>query len=243
MQEWRYETARDLDQTLIERLSGFPREPEMMVYVARTCAAALIRGWLKLYHRLEIAGRENLPASGSFVIVANHTSHLDTASIVSAFPFGRLHRVFPAAAQDYFFSSVPRVAFSSVVVNALPFDRKIEPKHSLELCRRLLDNEGNVLVIFPEGTRTTRGEMGDFKLGVGFLVAGSSLPVVPCRLDGAFAAWPKGAAIPRPRKIRLTIGAPRRFSQLPPSKESAIQISRELFEAVSSLNEPNGEGS
>lgn len=235
MEEWQYDTAKDLDQTLVERLSDFPREPEMMVYVARTCAAAVIRGWLKLYHRLEIVGRENLPAEGSFVVVANHTSHLDTASIMSAFPFSRLHRVFPAAAQDYFFSSVPRVAFSSVVVNALPFDRHDDPKQSLQLCRQLLRNSGNVLVIFPEGTRTTNGEMGQFKLGVGFLVAGEDFPVVPCRLDGAFDAWRKGTAIPRPHKIRLAIGRPRKFSHLEPGKEAAMDISSALGDAVRSL--------
>ncbi|MDH3255269.1 MAG: 1-acyl-sn-glycerol-3-phosphate acyltransferase, partial [Acidobacteriota bacterium] len=147
----------------------------------------------------------------------------------------RLHRVFPAAAQDYFFSSVPRVAFSSVVVNALPFDRHVDPEHSLEVCRHLLANPGNVLVIFPEGTRTTSGEMARFKLGVGFLVAGRPFPVLPCHLDGAFAAWPKGASVPRPKKIRLRIGDAVSFADLAPGKESAVEVSRVLHDAVSAL--------
>ena len=75
---WQYDPAPDLDQPLTERLRRFPREPDLTIYGLRSLAALLMRGWLQFYHRLEIVGRENLPAQGSYVIVANHTSHLDT---------------------------------------------------------------------------------------------------------------------------------------------------------------------
>jgi 1-acyl-sn-glycerol-3-phosphate acyltransferase len=232
---WRYEPASDLDQPLAERLRRFPREPDLTVYALRSFAALVIRGWLKLYHRLEVTGREHLPREGSFVMVANHGSHLDTLCLLAALPLRKLHRAFPAAAQDYFFVSVPRLALAAVVVNALPFARQTHIRQSLDLSRQLLANPGNVLILFPEGTRTTTGQIGEFKPGVGLLVAGSNLPVVPCHLSGAFAAWPKGKAIPRPRSVRLKIGAPRNYAALPPGRESAAQISEDLHQAVRAL--------
>jgi 1-acyl-sn-glycerol-3-phosphate acyltransferase len=232
---WQYEPAPDLDQPLVERLKRFPREPDITVYALRSLAALVVRGWLKAYHRLKITGRENLPKEGSFVLVANHSSHLDAFCLLSALPLRKLHRAFPAAAQDYFFVSVPRVAFSAVVINALPFGRQTHIRHSIELCRQLLANPGNILILFPEGTRTGTGRMGEFKPGIGLLATGLELPIVPCHLDGTFAAWPKGRLLPRPRSVRLRIGAAKTYAHLPPGKESAEKICRDLQEAVEKL--------
>jgi len=233
---WQYEPAPDLDQPLAERLRRFPREPDLTVYSLRTLAALVLRGWLRFYHRLEVAGRENLPTQGSFVMVANHASHLDTLCLLSALPLRKLHRAFPAAAQDYFFVSVPRLAVAAVVVNALPFGRQKSVRQSLAHCRLLLDNAGNILILFPEGTRTATGQMGKFKPGIGLLVAGTELPVVPCHLSGGFQSWPKGKWIPRPGKLMLRIGQPRNYSSLTPGKETAEQVCADLQQAVADLD-------
>jgi 1-acyl-sn-glycerol-3-phosphate acyltransferase len=240
MNPWHYEPARDLEQPLIERLRNFPREPDMFIHGMRLAATMMIRGCLRAYHRLSVYGRENLPAEGSFVVVANHASHLDALCLQAALPFARLHRAFPVAAHDYFFVNAPRVLLAAVVVNALPFDRKGNPRHSLSLCRQLLDNAGNALLIFPEGTRSPTGEVGEFKPGVGLIVAGTNYPVVPCYLEGTHRAWAKGRWLPRPRKVRVRIGLPRDYSHLDRSKESALRICRELREAVVDL--ARGEG-
>jgi 1-acyl-sn-glycerol-3-phosphate acyltransferase len=232
---WQYEPAADLDQSLAERLRRFPREPDLTVYGLRSFAALTIRSWLRVYHRLEIVGTGNLPREGSFVMVANHSSHLDTLCLLAALPLRKLHRSFPAAAQDYFFVSVPRLAVAAVIVNALPFARQTHIRQSLDLSRQLLANPGNILILFPEGTRTTTGQLGDFKPGIGLLVAGTTTPVVPCRLTGAFEAWPKGKSIPRPRRVQLTIGTPRTYETLPSGKESSAQISEDLRRAVLAL--------
>lgn len=235
MKPWNYEPAADLDQTTIERLRRFPREPDMMVYALRSAAALILRNWLRLYHRLEIMGKENLPKEGSFIMVANHASHLDAVCLLGALPLRKLHRAFPAAAQDYFFVSVPRLAFAAIVVNALPFGRHKQIRQSLDLCTQLLANPGNILILFPEGTRTGTGELGEFKPGIGLLAAGTNIPVVPCYLRGAFEAWPKTKLWPRPRKIHLKIGQPRTYSAFSPGKESAEQIVSELYHAVRDL--------
>jgi len=235
MNSWNYEPAADLDQPTIERLRRFPREPDLLVYGLRSAVALVLRGWLKLFHRLEITGAENFPGAESFVVVANHSSHLDTLCLLAAMPLRKLHRAFPAAAQDYFFVSVPRLAVAAVVVNALPFGRQKHIRQSLELCAQLLANPGNILILFPEGTRTATGQIGEFKPGIGLLVAGRNVPVVPCHLHGAFQAWPKGRSWPRPHKLRLQIGTPRTYAALPPGKESSGQIGDDLRRAICDL--------
>jgi 1-acyl-sn-glycerol-3-phosphate acyltransferase len=235
MGSWQYEPAADLDQSLTERLRRFPREPDITVYALRSLGALILRCWLHTYHRLTIRGRENLPKESSFVMVCNHTSHLDTLCLLSALPLRKLHRAFPAAAQDYFFVNIPRLAMATVMVNALPFARKTQIRQSLALCRQLLANPGNILILFPEGTRTTTGAVGEFKPGVGLLLAGTRLPVVPCHIEGAFEAWPKGQCLPGPRRVRLTMGQPQSFEALPANRESAARICEDLRRAVTRL--------
>lgn len=235
MTEWEYHPAPDLDETLADHLRNFPRQPYMLFYAIRSIAALLLRAWMRVYHRLRIDGRENLPADGSFILVCNHTSHLDTLCMLSSVPLKQIHRVFPAAAADYFFSSLPRSAVSAVLINALPFDRKVKGAESLSACAELLKNDGNVLIIFPEGTRTTNGDMGRFRSGIGRLVAGTDLAVVPCHLEGGIRAWPKGKLLPRPFKLHLRVGEARRYGQHEPSSESVKAICEDLHEAVAQL--------
>lgn len=234
--QWRYKPAPDLDQSLAERLRRFPRYPDMTLYAGRAVLQLVMRAYLKMYHRLTIHGRENLPMNESFVMVCNHTSHLDTVSLLAALPVRRVHRTFPAAAADYFFSSVPRSALAVLFVNALPFDRKLKGAESLEVCRELLARRNHVLILFPEGTRTQTGEVGHFRSGIGRLVAGERFPVVPCYLHGGFSAYPKGAAFPRPSRLTLRIGAPMTFADYAPEdREAVARISAILRDAVVAL--------
>jgi len=235
MTEWEYHPPPDIDESMAEHLRNFPRQPHMFMYAIRSVVALLLRGWMRVYHRLRIRGRENLPAGGSFVLVCNHTSHLDTLCMLCAVPLKKIHRTFPAAAADYFFSSLPRSAVSAILINALPFDRKVKGAESLTVCSQLLENEGNVLIIFPEGTRTTTGEMSRFRSGIGRLVVGTDLQVVPCYLDGGVKAWPKGKAFPRPSKLDLIIGQPRDYSHLDKSSESVKEICSDLHDRVAAL--------
>lgn len=235
--EWRYKPAPDLDRSLAERLRAFPRYPDMTLYAGRAALQLVMRAYLKLYHRLTIHGREHLPLNESFVMVCNHTSHLDTVSLLAALPVWRVHRAFPAAAVDYFFSSVPRSAVAVLFVNALPFDRQAKGAESLEVCRELLARRGHVLILFPEGTRTQTGQVGRFRSGIARLVAGERTLVVPCYLDGGFRAFPKGAAFPRPRRLTLRFGKPMSFSDVAPEDPEAMtRICTSLRDAVVALS-------
>ena len=225
-----------LERRVVDRLRRFPREPDVVVYGFRSVITLLIRALLRVYLRFEILGAENLPNDKSFVLVANHSSHLDSVCLLAALPLGRLHRAFPVAAADYFFRSLPRSWFASVVMNALPFGRQWRVRESLALCRSLLAEPGNVLIIFPEGTRSRTGQLQSFKPGIGALLAGCEVCVLPCYLEGAFRAWPKGRRLPRPRKVRLLIGPPRDFRR----EEDAAMVAAELRKAVEALRKTHG---
>lgn len=240
MKKWRYDSANDLDQTLVERFRRFPREPDMFVSGVRSLAALIIRAWLRAYHRFEIVGHENLRTNRSLVIVANHCSHLDTACLLAALPLRKLHRAFPAAATDYFFQSIPRLWVAAVVVNALPFARQMHARESLSVCGQLLADSGTILVIFPEGTRSTTGEIQEFKCGIGALLAGRDVAVVPCFIDGSFRVWPKGRRLPRPGKVRLIVGQPRNYRTRSADKIEIAAIATELRDAVTELSQRNG---
>ena len=237
MKKWRYDSARDLDHTPIDRLRQFPREPDMLVYGLRSLCALIIRGLLRVYNRFQIVGHENLRTNRSLVIVANHCSHLDTLCLLAALPLRKLHRAFPAAASDYFSQSVPRVWAAAVLVNALPFARQSRVRQSLSLCQELLGDPGTILIIFPEGTRSTTGDVDEFKSGIGALVAGRDLAVVPCFIDGSYRAWPKGKRLPRPRKVRLIVGAPRNYRERTTAKGEITTIANELRDAVVKLRD------
>src|SRR5438034_780870 len=77
MESWKLEPAKDFGLPPGQRLKSIQRESGLLATVGHLTWWALVRGYLRLFHRLEVRGRENLPAQGPFVIVANHSSHLD----------------------------------------------------------------------------------------------------------------------------------------------------------------------
>lgn len=232
--DWQYEPSENLDQTLSQRLRNFPREPEILVYVLRSLAAIGMRLWLKVFHRLTITGTQ-LPKA-SCILVANHSSHYDAPCLQAAVPLNRLHRVFPAAAQDYFFRSLHLTCFAAIFVNALPFSRSTNIRQSLDLCRNLLQNEGNILILFPEGTRSTDGKLRSFRPGIGAIVAGTDIPVIPCWIEGASRAWPKGTWLPKPRRMCVRFGKAMTFAEYGQDKSDFLQIAQRLNTSVEELS-------
>ena len=232
---WRYDTANDSGLSFLDRLKACPREPDPFIYAARISTAVAIRAALRTYNRLEIVGREHLPSKGSFLLAANHSSHLDAVALLSALPLRSLNRAYPIAARDYFGENRARLALTAIIANVMLFDRNSKSADDLALCRRMLNEQNNVLVMFPEGTRSTDGSVGIFRRGIGLLLAGAPYPVVPCYLDGTFKAWPKGSFIPRPSRVRLAIGKPRTYEGVERTDAGALHICAELRNAVLAL--------
>lgn len=224
--------AADLGVPLTERL---PRPQGRSVWVLRSMIQWTMRVVLRTCHRLEIVGRENLPVDTSFVMVCNHSSHLDAVCLLASLPLRRVHHAFPVAAADYFFATPLRSILSVVAVNGLPLNRH-DDTTGLDVCRELLNTPSHVLILFPEGTRSCTGELGRFRSGVARLVAGTATPVVPCHLSGAFEAWPKSHAMPRPFPLQLRIGHPRVFAGVSPlDHEGVVGISSQLRDDVAAL--------
>ena len=127
-------------------------------------------------------------------MVANHGSHLDALTLAAALPRRMAANAFALAAGDTFFTNAPVAAFAAYAVNALPVWRRRTTAADLDALRTRLVEDRAVLILFPEGTRTRDGTMGPFRSGVGALVAGTSVPVVPCCLAGALGGLAAGAA-------------------------------------------------
>jgi 1-acyl-sn-glycerol-3-phosphate acyltransferase len=118
------------------------------------------------------------------------------------------------------------------MLNALPMWRKNCGPHALAELRRKLQEEKAIFIIFPEGGRTRTGSMMPFKHGLGMLVAGTNVPVVPCGLIGTFEALPPTRKIPRPVRIKLIIGEPLNFAATPNNREGWLHIARSLESSV-----------
>jgi 1-acyl-sn-glycerol-3-phosphate acyltransferase len=237
VEEWRLEPARDLGVPLARRPLDLRRENGLLESSAHLAWAAALRVYFALWHRLRVEGRHHLPAEPPFVLAASHGSHLDAPALACSIPWRLQDRVFPLAAGDAFFATPVVAGFAAFVMNALPLWRRNFGAHAMEALRARLVEEGCVYILFPEGTRSRTGEPGPFKPGIGMLVAGTSVPVVPCRLDGAFRALPPGARLPRPRRLVLRFGAPRRFDSVPADREGWTRIASEVEAAVHSLPE------
>lgn len=181
-------------------------------------------GLLGLVAHARVAGIENLEKVAPPVLfVANHTSHFDSPTLLKYLPGKWRRRLAVAAAADYFFSRKALGAFVSLLLNAFPFSRTAAIRPTIEQSARLLDGGWSIL-IYPEGTRSTTGEMAPFKPGVGLLAVEMAVPVVPVYVEGLFKVLPKGQSIPRRGAVTVRFGRSLRFSQGTPYEAASAAI-------------------
>lgn len=179
----------------------------------RLAQALLLRPLLSSAVSVGVHGRDRLhDLAGTFVVVGNHASHLDTALVFTALP-GRLSkRLATGAAADHFFTSRWRSLVPRLFFNVFPVDRPGRPLRGPShkgLSATLLDR-GVPLLIFPEGTRSRTGVMGPFSPGAARLCIQRRLPCVPAALVGTFDAWPAGRRLWRFGRppVHVTFGHP-----------------------------------
>ncbi len=233
--EWELKPATDHGLPLGERLRSSEREPGIMDSSLSYLWWGLMRQYMRFYHRLRIEGKENLPRNAPFVMIANHSSHLDAMALSCVLPRRLRSHVYPIAAGDTFFESPTTASFAAFVLNALPMWRRSAGRHALEQLRSRLSEEPCGYVLFPEGTRSRDGKLGRFKPGLGMMVAGSATPVIPCRLEGAFAAMGPGMSLPRPRRLCLKIGKPMHFEDRANDRSGWTSIAKELEAVVAGM--------
>ncbi|MEQ1832785.1 MAG: lysophospholipid acyltransferase family protein [Candidatus Eisenbacteria bacterium] len=174
----------------------------------------VLRPLLTLFIGLRVYGRENLPAKDPFILVANHSSHLDTAALLGLFRVSRLRWIRPCAAADYFERTRWRAVLSRTFFNVLPVRRTgfHAQDNPVQQMRAALER-GESLVLFPEGSRGPGPGMAPFKSGVAHLAEQlPHVPIVPAYLTNMGRALPKGEFIPVPFFCEVRIGPPVRLS-------------------------------
>jgi len=172
---------------------------------------------------IRVTGRNHLPKQGGALLVSNHLSHLDV--FILGIP---LSRPLNYVARSTLFLPILGSLIRSV--GGFPIQRDgIGAQGLKETLKRL--KKGGIVVLFPEGTRSRDGELGELKSGISVLAARARVAVVPAGIAGTFEAWPRSRPFPRPHPIRIHYGPairPEEFEGLDTDAVTALIRSRIL---------------
>jgi len=209
----------------------------MLYAILKPIVVALMR----LLFRLERVNPGLVPATGPVLIVSNHVSVLDPPLVGGSAP----RPLFFMAKEELF--RIPLLGRLIRALNARPVRRDGSDMRALKAALALL-REGRAILVFPEGTRGEEGQpLREGKPGVGMLAVLSGAPVVPVYVSGSGYALPRGRALPRPGKVRVTFGPPLIFKAEGKTegkragdegrKEAYREAAQEMMRAIAQLRE------
>jgi len=185
---------------------------------------AILQPAMQVYFRVSRTGREHVPAEGPVILAANHRSFLDpfVVGICARRP------VYFVAKRELFDRRF--VGWLLNALGAFPIRRGESDGESMETALEILAR-GDVVVIFPEGTRIRSGALAKPKRGVGRLALESGAPVVPVAIQGSDRAR-RGWLI-RPAKVKVRMGRPLTFPQVEtPSPSLAAEVTARIWPCV-----------
>ncbi len=185
----------------------------------------------KIYFRVSSVNRNFIPDKGPILIAASHRSFLDPpmVGITCKRPVHYMAR------HDLF--EVPVIGKAISNLNAFPVKRGAVDRGALEKTWKLLE-EGEVVLIFPEGTRSKDGELQKPFAGVGMLIHKAKIPVVPCYLEGTYEHFSSKMKYPKPGKVRVIYGEPLDFSDYysqPGTRDVYEKITEKIMEKIAQL--------
>ena len=186
--------------------------PQKPHWYARTFRSA-IRKLYRSRFSFQCFGLENIPEGKPYIITPNHTSHLDTLTVITALG-QESHRLWTLAARDYWFGNRFQGWFAYNCLNALPIERDgnfTQFLQDLRMANEVME-QNNGLLIFPEGTRSIDGKLQPFKPGIlSLLIYGQQVPIIPAHIKGTFEALPKGQNLPKKHPVQIVFGKPLLF--------------------------------
>ena len=173
--------------------------------------AAISRVGLSGLTRVRVEGSiDQILREGPVIVAANHASNLDPI-LIAAYVMPRLGRRLQWLGKKELFTW-PILGWVATNGGVHPVDRSTADVEAFRLARRILD-EGHLLFVFPEGTRSHDGALGPARDGVAVLALRTGSPIVPVGISGSYGVWPRGQKLPHPGgRVTLRVGSPFRLA-------------------------------
>ena len=198
-----------------------------MIY---TVAKLISYIFCKIYFRLEVNGADNIPEKGGVLVASNHGSFLDPVIV----GVGISRQTYYLTKQSLF--EIPIFRLLIKALHTIPVRRELVSVSTFkELIKSL--NAKKAIILFPEGTRSLDGKLGQGKVGVGMIALKADVPIIPAYIDGAIKAFPKNGKWIYPKKIRVIFGKPIMPNCKDLNKKNYREISTQVMQSISSLKE------
>lgn len=184
----------------------------------------------------EVNGLENVPVKGPFIVSANHASYMDHMFLGKIIIPNLNQKLHFLAKKEHFDNFIERAWHR--YGGAIPVDRESGGKKGLKIAIKSL-NEGKIIGIYPEGTRTLTGKIQRARTGVARLALMSKVPVLPVGIMGTFEILPKGKYIPKLKKGTVNIGKPIYFEKYydePITKKLLRELTTKIMKEIAKLS-------